>query len=68
MKPPYLLSAISYLLIIGSAFAWDDENWGTCQNKINERLYELKRVREQRLADFVGSTFRSGSVLLGPDE
>ena len=49
-----LLSAISYLLIISSAFAWDDENWGACQNKNNERLYELKREREQRLDDFVG--------------
>ena len=61
---PYLLSAISYLLIIGSAFAWNDENWGTCQNKINERLYELKRVREQRLADFVGGVYGTGGVVI----
>ena len=64
MKPPYLPAAISYLLIIGSAFAWDDENWVTCQNKINERLYELKREREQRLADFVGGVYGTGGVVI----
>ena len=61
---PYLLSAISYLLIIGSAFAWDDENWGACQEKTNERLYELKREREQRLADFVGGVYGTGGVVI----
>jgi hypothetical protein len=59
-----LLSAISYLLIIGSVFAWDDENWGACQEKNNERLYELKREREQRLADFVGGVYGTGGVVI----
>ena len=59
-----LLCAISYLLISGPAFAWDDENWGTCQNKTNERLYELKREREQRLADFVGGVYGTGGVVI----
>jgi hypothetical protein len=60
----FILSAISYLLVSGVAFAWDNENWGACQNKINERLYELKREREQRLADFVGGVYGSGGVVI----
>ena len=54
-----------FILISGSgAFAWDDENWGACQNKNNERLYELKREREQRLADFVGGVYGTGGVVI----
>ena len=60
----FILSAISYLLINSPAFAWDDENWGACQNKINERLYEMKREREQRLADFVGGVYGTGGVVI----
>ena len=56
---------LNFILISGSvAFAWDDENWGACQNKNNERLYELKREREQRLADFVGGVYGTGGVVI----
>ena len=32
--------------------------------KNNERLYELKREREQRLADFVGGVYGTGGVVI----
>ena len=64
MKPPLILILI-FILISGSvAFAWDDENWGACQEKNNERLYALKREREQRLADFVGGVYGTGGVVI----
>ena len=48
--------------IAGPVFAGDDLLEQTRKN--NERLYELKREREQRLADFVGGVYGSGGVVI----
>ena len=52
-----------FILISGiSARAEDDLLEQTRKN--NERLYELKREREQRLADFVGGVYGTGGVVI----
>ena len=61
----FLLPVLLCLLLVtiaGPARADDDLLEQTRKN--NERLYELKREREQRLADFVGGVYGSGGVVI----
>ncbi|NBU68843.1 MAG: hypothetical protein EBS49_04380 [Verrucomicrobia bacterium] len=58
-----LLSAISYLLASGLACAWDHD-LPEQNGENNEHLYELKRARERRLADFVGGVYGTGGVVI----
>jgi len=62
---PSVLGLWFCLLLAASGvgvFAEDDLLEQTRKN--NERLYELKREREQRLADFVGGVYGTGGVVI----
>ena len=61
---PSVLGLWFIIFIISSlgVFAEDDLLEQTRKN--NERLYELKREREQRMADFVGGVYGFGGVVI----